>query len=86
MAGHLTKDEKTSIKDGLSKLLEIFEDGDKDSWGLNSEPDAAKIGSRSIMDAEGSLGEKSQSSEGTGNHSEQINSPRNYLDFNLISI
>ena len=77
---HLTKDDKASIKNGLSKLLEIFKDGDKDSWALKSEPNAAEIGSRSIMDAEGSLGEKSQSREGTGNHSEQINSPRNFLD------
>ena len=76
----MTKDDKTSIKDGLSKLLELFKDVDKDSLALENQPNAEEVDLRSSMDAGRSLKEKSESREGTGNHSEQIKSPRYYID------
>ena len=79
LARHLTKDDKTSIKDGLLMLLKMFKDGDKDSLALSNEPKAEEIDPRSNMDAEQSWREEAESKQGTGNHSEKINSPRNYL-------
>ena len=87
LARHLTKDDKTSIKDGLLMLLKMFKDGDKDSLALSNEPKAEEIDPRSNMDAEQSWREEAESRQGTGNHSEKINSPRNYLGYivNFIS-
>ena len=81
LAGSLTKSDKSSIKDGLLKLLKMFKDVDILSSVLKNELKAEEIEPRSNMDAEQSLGEEAETKEGAGNRSEQINSLRNYHDF-----
>ena len=75
IAENLTKDDKTSITDGLSKLLEMFKHGDKDSVGPKNVNNAKEIDSRSFMDEEQLSEEESESKEGTGNHSKELNNP-----------
>ena len=75
IAENLTKDDKTSITDGLSKLLGLFKDGDKDSVGPKNVNNAKEIDSRSFMDEEQLSEEESESKEDTGNHSKELNNP-----------
>ena len=63
LAENLTKNDKTSIKDGLSKLLEIFKDENKDSV------DAKNVNNARQIDSEELLEEEAGSKEGTGNRS-----------------
>merc|ERR1712126_431240 len=60
LAENLTKNDKTSIKDGLSKLLEIFKDENKDSV------DAKNVNNARQIDSEELLEEEAGSKEGTG--------------------
>ena len=70
LAENLTNDDKTSIQDGLSKLLEIFKMDDKDTLAVKNVKSARQI------DAEELLEEEAGSEEGTGNLSKQFNNPR----------
>ena len=69
LAENLTKDDKMSIQNGLSKLLEVFKDEDKDTVAPKNENKARKL------DAEELLEEEDGSKQGTGNRSKQFNNP-----------
>ena len=73
LAENLTKDDKTSIKDGLSKLLEIFKDEDKDTVAPKN------VNSGKQIDAEELLEEEAGSKEGTGNRPKQFNNPSRFI-------
>ena len=70
LAEKLTNYDKTSIQDGMSKLLEILKMDDKDTLAVKNVKSARQI------DAEELLEEEAGSEEGTGNLSKQFNNPR----------
>ena len=69
LAENLTKDDTKSIKDGLSKLLELLKDEDKDSVAQKNVNNARQIDAEELLEVEAG------SKEGTGNCSKQFNNP-----------
>ena len=75
LAGNVTKDEKTSIKEGLLLLLEMLKDEGKDSLALRNSTKSRQIDSRSHKDTEESIEEDAESGKGSGYPSKGISKP-----------
>ena len=75
LAGNVTKDEKTSINEGLLSLLEMLKDGENDQLSLGNSIKSRQLDSRSIKDTEESIEEDAESGKGSGYASKEMNKP-----------